>query len=439
MSISHPRTDHQKKAPVPHVSIQPATLVIEQSLGLQGEVELIGAKNAVLCIMASLLLTEGVSVLRNVPDSADVHQMISLLSELGAQVTLDAAQHILRIDTTFVRGYFVRPEIMKKMRASVLVMGPLLARFCKADVALPGGCLIGSRPIDFHLKNFAKMGVEIKHDNECVHATVSKLKATRLVLEYPSIGATENLLMAAVAAQGTTKIINAALEPEVLDLVAVLQKMGAKIDIQPPATIVIEGVQTLKPIEHDIVCDRLEAGSLLCAAAITGGSIQISNGRADILDVFLEKLSEMGHDIQTESGIQLRATHEPKAVSFRTAPYPGFPTDLQAPMMALQCLAEGQSTIHETVFENRFLHVLELQKMGAQIKSDGDKAVVTGVDELFGAAVIATDIRASSALAVAGFAAKGTTVMSGLQHWRRGYEALELKLKKLGGQLYIQE
>lgn len=438
MSILHPQTDLQ----TPKVSssvAQPATLVIEQSLGLHGELELIGAKNAVLCIMASLLLTEGVSVLRNVPHSADVVQMVSLLSELGAEVFFDSDANTLTVDTTFVRGHFVRPEIMKKMRASVLVMGPLLARFNKAEVALPGGCLIGSRPIDFHLKNFAKMGVEIKQDNECVYASAQKLKASRLVLEYPSIGATENLLMAAVAAQGQTKIINAALEPEVLDLIAVLQKMGANIHIQPPATILIEGGHPLKPVEHAIVCDRLEAGTLLCAAAITGGTLHLPNARADILDVFLEKLSEMGHAVEIESGIKLRATQNPKAVSFRTAPYPGFATDLQAPMMALQCLAEGQSSIHETVFENRFLHVQELQKMGAQIKADGDKAIVTGVDELFGAQVIATDIRASAALAVAGFAANGTTVMAGLQHWRRGYESLELKLKKLGGKLDVQE
>jgi len=439
MNIPHSQPDVHKKKPISSAGIKPATLTIEQSLGMRGSVELIGAKNAVLCIMASLVLTQGVSVLHGVPNSADVQHMISVLTELGATVSFNTTTHTLTVDTTFVRGHTVRPEIMKKMRASVLVMGPLLARFSRADVALPGGCLIGSRPIDFHLKNFAKMGVTIEFDRDCVRARVNELKATRLVLEYPSIGATENLLMAAVAAKGQSVIINAALEPEVLDLVAVLQKMGAQIRITPPATIVIEGGHTLKPIEHTIVCDRLEAGTILCAVALTGGSVHITNVRADTLDVFLEKLSEMGHTIGIDSGIQLQATHEPKAVSFRTAPYPGFPTDLQAPMMALQCLAEGQSTIHETVFENRFLHVQELQKMGAQIKLDGDKAVVTGVDELFGRSVIATDIRASAALAVAGLAAKGTTIMSGLQHWRRGYEALEQKLINLGGVLYVQE
>lgn len=438
MSISPGYIDTQKSL-LSSSSISPATLVIEQSLGLQGEVELIGAKNAVLCIMASLLLAEGVSCLTNVPNSADVQQMIQLLTELGAEVFFDADTHTLNVDTSFVRGHFVRPEIMKKMRASVLVMGPLLARFSKAEVALPGGCLIGTRPIDFHLSNFAKMGVEIVQDNDCVRAFVQQLKPTKLVLEYPSIGATENLVMLAVAAKGTTQIINSALEPEVLDLVAVLRKMGADIEVCAPATLVIHGGKQLHPIEHEIVCDRLEAGTLLCAAAATGGSIHITNARADILDVFLEKLMQMGHTITTDSGIHLKATHEPKAVSFRTAPYPGFPTDLQAPMMTLQCLAEGQSSIHETVFENRFLHVQELKKMGAQIKCTGDKAIVTGVDELFGALVIATDIRASAALVIAGLAAKGTTVMSGLQHWQRGYEQLEQKLQKLGGIVHVQK
>lgn len=416
-------------------------LEIEQSPELSGTVELIGAKNAVLVIIASLVLTEGKSVLKNVPCSDDVFQMIQLLSDLGAEVKFDQSKNTLIVDTTFLRSYRVKSSIMKKMRASILVMGPLLARFGKAEIALPGGCLIGARPIDLHLKNLQKMGVEFTTDNELLTATVSTLQSQRLVLAYQSVGATEQLLMAAVTAQGITTIINAALEPEVLDLIDVLKKMGALIDIQAPATLIIKGVTSLKSVEHEVMLDRLEAGSLLLAAAITGGSISIPQARADMLDVFLEKLKEMGHRIDVGpdyTGITIRAIKNPQAVSFTTAPYPGFPTDLQAPMMAALCCASGQSVIHEAVFENRLLHVRELQKMGAQITVDGDKAIIKGVENLYGASVIATDIRSSCALALAGLRAHGKTVMSGLNHWKRGYEGLERKLMHLGARIALK-
>lgn len=416
-------------------------LVVESSTGLHGQVELVGAKNAVLAIMASLILTEGSSVLTNVPNSHDVRHMIQLLRDLGAHVSFDAYKHRLEVDTTFLCKFTVSPAIMKKMRASVLVMGPLLARFGKADIAMPGGCLIGARPIDIHLKNFERMGVVLTQEAEFLNAKADALAATRLVLEYPSVGATENLLMAAVKTPGITRLINAALEPEVLDLIAALVAMGAKINIVAPATIEIEGVTTLKPITHAVMFDRLEAGSLLLAVAVAGGQIELPQARWDYMDVFLFKLEEMGHHIlrgPNGVGITLIATREPRAVSFTTAPYPGFPTDLQAPMMVAQCFARGSSVIHETVFENRFLHVRELQKMGAQITIKGDRAYVTGVEELYGAKVIATDIRASCALAVAGLKAKGQTVITGLQHWQRGYEALEQKICQLGGVIRLQ-
>lgn len=414
---------------------------VEQSLGLHGELTLSGAKNAVLVIMASLILTEGKSILTNVPDSTDVHQMIYLLKDLGATVFFCTEKKILEIDTRSIKSYKVSPEIMKKMRASVLVMGPLLARFSRADIALPGGCLIGERPIDFHIKNFTKMGVicEVNGDFLCAH--VKMLKAARLVLEYPSIGTTENLLMAAVLTPGTTLIVNAALEPEVLDLIKVLQKMGAIISILPPAIIEIKGVSHLSPIEHEIIVDRLEAGCLLLAAAITGGSLTLPTLRCNDLDVFLLKLEEMGHIIHRgvdELGIRFIATKTPQAISFRTAPYPGFPTDLQAPMMAVLCLALGTSIIHETVFENRFLQVRELQKMGAQIRVKGDYAYITGVDQLYGTSVIATDIRASCALVLAALAAKGRTTIAGIHHWQRGYDALEKKLSFLGAKIILK-
>ncbi len=423
------------------MSTSDQVLVVEPSAGLHGRVELVGAKNAVLAIMASLILTEGCSVLTNVPNSHDVRQMISLLRDLGAHVVYDPLTHRLDVDTTFLCKYTVTPAIMKKMRASVLVMGPLLARFGKADIALPGGCLIGMRPIDIHLKNFERMGVTLSHEGEFLAAHVNTLKSERLVLDYPSVGATENLLMAAVKTPGITQLINAALEPEVMDLIAVLVAMGAHITIDAPATIKVEGVSELKPVAHAVMYDRLEAGSLLMAVAVAGGQIELPQARWDYMDVFLLKLEEMGHIIYRGpegTGITLVATREPRAVSFTTAPYPGFPTDLQAPMMVAQCLARGQSVIHETVFENRFLHVRELQKMGAQITIKGDRAYVTGVEELYGAKVIATDIRASCALAVAGLKAKGQTVITGLQHWQRGYEALEQKLSQLGGMLRLQ-
>lgn len=420
---------------------QYGALLVEQSHQLHGETSVVGAKNAVLATIASLILTAGKSILKNVPRSADVLQMIDLMRELGAEVFFDESNQRLEVDTSFIRHHRVCPEIMKKMRASVLVMGPLLARFGKAEVALPGGCLIGARPIDFHMKNFMKMGVLIKVENEFLRAEVSRLKPSRIVLEYPSVGATENVLMAAVLTQDITTIVNASLEPEVTELIAVLTKMGAKIKILPPATIEIEGVNFLHPIEYEIMPDRLEAGGLLLAAAITGGTVTVLNARYDHLDVFLVKLQEMGHTIEVgynNVGITLIATDHPQAVSFRTAPYPGFPTDLQAPMMAALTLADGKSSIHETVFENRFLHIRELQKMGAQISVEGDRAHITGVEELYGTHVIASDIRASCALVLAGLAAKGKTVVTGIRHWRRGYDALEKKLYGLGAQIFLE-
>jgi UDP-N-acetylglucosamine 1-carboxyvinyltransferase len=419
-------------------------IAIEQSSGLQGTLELVGAKNAVLVIIASLLLTKGKSRLTNVPASDDVLQMIKLMQSLGAEVFFYPQEHLLEVDTSTVTKFQVSADIMKKMRASILVMGPLLARFGKADIALPGGCVIGTRPIDYHLKNFKKMGTIIEECGDFLTARADLLHAQRIVLEYPSVGATENIMMAAALTPGITSIINAALEPEVFDLISILKKMGAKISVEAPATIHIEGVASLQAVEHAIIPDRLEAGALLLAAAISGGSISLPHAHAYSMDVFLMKLEEMGHELTIGAqgvGISLKATKEPRAVSFKTAPYPGFPTDLQAPFMAALCLAQGTSIIEETVFENRLLHVRELQKMGALIKVDHNKAVVTGVDKLYGASVIATDIRASCSLVLAGLVANGSTVMTGIHHWTRGYEGLEHKLTALGGKvtLYNEE
>ncbi len=416
-------------------------IIIEQSRALHGTVELAGAKNAVLVIMASLILTDGKSVLTNVPANDDVWQMIKLLRDLGAVITFDPENHRLEVDTRLITKFSVRAEVMKKMRASVLVMGPLLARFGRSDIALPGGCVIGSRPIDYHINGFKRMGVEIDIDGEYLTAHATELKANKIVLEYPSVGATENLMMAAALTRGTTRIVNAALEPEVIDLMNILKKMGAHIVIEAPATVVIEGVELLRPVEHAVIFDRLEAGSFLLAAAMTGGSIEVPQAPAFAMDMFLLKLEEMGHQVTVGIdgiGVSLRATRSPKAVSFKTAPYPGFPTDLQAPMLAAQCVASGTSTIYETVYENRLLHVMELQKMGAQIKIEHNKATIMGVDKLYGASVIATDIRASCALVLAGLVANGITRMSGINHLARGYEAMPQKLQKLGANIWYE-
>ncbi len=422
-------------------------ILIKKSSPLNGTVEILGAKNAVLVIMTSLILTDGVSVLENVPNNADVQLMIKLLQDLGALVEFDVREKSMRVDTSGINAYEVKPEIMNKMRASILVMGPLLARFGKAKVAFPGGDLIGLRPINYHLEGFKQLGVSVQLSDLFVEVQLSTSQPpyTRIALEYPSVGATENLLMFASLGNNETVIINAALEPEVLDLIAILQKMGAHIQILPGAIIIIKGVGRLKPVHHTIVPDRLEAGALLLATAITGGSLTIPNARPDHLDVFLDKLKKMGHHITTgfdcaeriPQGITLRATQHPQAISIKTGPYPGFPTDLQPSMMAALCLAEGTSTIEETVYENRMLHTKELAKMGAQITVNGTIATIRGVEALYGCDVIASDIRASCALVLAGFVAFGQTKMTGVHHWKRGYDQLEVKLSALGGNIQL--
>lgn len=425
-------------------------ILIKKSPPLQGTIEVHGAKNAVLVIITSLVLTDGISTLTNVPNNADVRLMIKLLEELGAQCDFNTNEKKLVIDTFGIHKFEIKPEIMNKMRASILVMGPLLARFGKARVALPGGDLIGERPINYHLEGFKKLGVIIERQDPFVNASLKSFhdqpSYTRIILEYPSVGATENLIMFACLSKGETVIINAALEPEVLDLTDVLKKMGALIEIHPGATIVIRGVQRLNPICHSIIPDRLEAASLLLATAITGGNVTIANARPDHLDIVLEKLKEMGHQITTNfnrenhiAAITLVATSKPQAISIKTGPYPGFPTDLQPLAMAALCLAEGISTIEETVYENRMMHAKELGKMGAQITLDGSKAIIRGVDALYGSQVIASDIRASCALVLAGLAAHGQTKMTGVGHWKRGYDKLEDKISKLGGCIQLIE
>lgn len=418
-------------------------LVVNKSEALEGESELLGAKNATLVIMLSLILTQGRSVLRNIPANDDVIHMISLLERIGAQVAFDPYTHILEVDTTNLDGYTVELEIMKKTRASVLAMGPLLARFGRAMVAFPGGDVIGARPIDYHLKNFEKMGIVIHEAGEVISAQAQTVISRNLLLEYPSVGATENLMMFATRIPGVTKIINAALEPEVLDLIAVLRKMGARIETAVPATITITGVDELKPIDHTVIYDRLEAGALLVAGAITGGYVHLPQAPAHAMGMFLMKLQEMGHTIlihPSGKGVKIKGTKNPRAVTIKTAPYPGFPTDLQAYTMAALTLAQGTSKIHETVYENRLIHARQLVAMGAQIEIPHyDTAIIRGVEELYGTHVIASDIRASCALVLAGLAAVGTTTIAGVHHWKRGYQGLEEKLRKLGANISLSE
>jgi len=365
--------------------------------------------------------------------------MIQLFTDLGATVEFKPTQKQITIDTKDINNVQVNPEIMNKMRASILVMGPLLARYGKAKVALPGGCLIGSRPINLHLHGLKKLGVQVKQSGHFLEAMLQKTNSTehRVIFEYPSVGATENVMMCAALTPGKTIISNAAFEPEVLDLIDVLKQMGAKITFGPGMILTIEGVETLQPITHSVIPDRLEAGSLLLAAAITGGSIALPDAQPNHMELFLEKLKEMGHTISTQNGISLQATDKPHAISIKTGPYPGFPTDLQAPMTAALSLADGISTVEETVFENRFMHAYELNKMGAQISTKGRKATIRGVEELYGCEVIASDIRASCALAIAGLVAQGQTKMTGIHHWKRGYDNLEKKLAILGGTINL--
>lgn len=422
---------------------RPACIMVEQSLGLDGEVMLNGAKNSAMVNLLSLILTKGKSVLHNVPASEDVRNIMELLKELGATIAFDQDTHVVEVDTTHLEGTYVSAEIMKKTRASILAMGPLLARFGKAHLAFPGGDVIGARPLDYHIKNFEKMGVSFSENNQEIIATTDILKNRNLLLEYPSVGATENLVMAATLTQGVTRIINAALEPEVFDFLDQLKKMGAQIEIEVPMTIKITGIEILQPVVYSLMYDRLEAGSLLLAGAITGGYVSVPQAPAHSMGLFLMKLQEVGHTVligKDGIGVKIKATKNPQAVDIKTAPYPGFPTDLQAPFMAMLACARGKSMVREAVFEHRLMHARELVKMGAQIETaQYDLAVIYGVTELYGASVIASDIRASCALVLAGLTAHGVTTITGINHWKRGYDSLEKKLRHLGATIELYE
>ncbi len=405
---------------------------------LQGEITISGAKNAALPILAASLLAKDNVTIQNVPHLKDVTTMMELLGQLGAKLLVDENLQI-QIDSNSVNELVAPYELVKTMRASILVLGPLLARYGRAEVALPGGCAIGSRPVDFHLKALKTMGAKIEVKNGFIYASAPKgyLIGKPLVFDTVTVTGTENIMMAAVLAKGTTIIKNAAKEPEVVDLANMLIQMGAKITGAGTHTIEIEGVESLSGTTYSVLPDRIEAGTYLVAAAITRGDVTLRKVRPDHLLSILCKLEEAGAKVNLgEDWVHLNMQHQrPAAVDISTSPYPGFATDMQAQFMALNCVASGTASISENIFENRFMHVHELQRMGAQIRVNGNTAFVTGVDKLSGAPVMATDLRASAGLVLAGLAAEGETIIDRIYHVDRGYERIEEKLSALGADI----
>ncbi len=408
-------------------------LIITGGRQLNGEIRISGAKNAALPILVSTLLAEGVSTIRNVPHLHDITTTMALLGGMGVQLTVDENMSV-EVDSSTIENYFAPYELVKTMRASILVLGPLLSRFGQANVSLPGGCAIGSRPVNVHLDGLRKMGAEINVENGYIIANADRLQGCNLLLDMVTVTGTENLMMAAVLAEGTTVLQNAAREPEVVDLANCLIAMGAKITGAGTDTITIGGVESLQGTTYDIVPDRIETGTFLVAAAMSGGKIKLKDTCPDLLEVVIDKLEEAGAEIEMgEDWIELDMKgRRPKAVDVHTSPYPGFPTDMQAQFTALNSLAEGTGAITETVFENRFMHVQELQRMGANITLEGNTAIVRGVEKLTGAPTMATDLRASASLVLAGLVAEGETVVDRIYHIDRGYEAIEEKLHQLG-------
>jgi UDP-N-acetylglucosamine 1-carboxyvinyltransferase len=402
---------------------------------LEGEIIISGAKNAALPILAASLLTADTLRLTNVPQLKDVMTTQKLLQGMGMRVMTDNV-HEFELTGAGVDKLVAPYELVKTMRASILVLGPMLARFGEAKVSLPGGCAIGARPVEQHIKGMQAMGAEINIEHGYIHATAKRLRGARIVTDMVTVTGTENLLMAAVLADGVTTIENAAREPEVVDLAECLIKMGAKISGHGTDTITVEGVERLHGATHAVMPDRIETGTFLCAVMAAKGKVVLRNTRADILDAVLDKLREAGAYIEAGDGwIAIEMRQRPKAVSLRTEPYPAFPTDMQAQFMAMNALASGTGIISETIFENRFMHVSELARMGADIRIDSHTAIVTGVERLSGATVMATDLRASASLVIAALAAEGDTIVDRIYHLDRGYEHIEQKLGGVGAQI----
>jgi UDP-N-acetylglucosamine 1-carboxyvinyltransferase len=410
-------------------------ILIEGGKRLKGEVEVSGSKNASLPIMVAGLLAKGQSKLYGVPNLMDTRTMARVIAALGAQAGFDA-KGAMTIDPKGFSGFEAPYDLVRTMRASIYVMGPLLARLGRARVSLPGGCAIGARPIDLHLRAFEALGAKVALKHGYVEASAKKLKGARFVMDKPSVGATANLMMAASLAQGTTLINNAAQEPEIVDLAGFINRMGGKVTGAGSDCIEIKGVASLSACEYAVIPDRIEAGTLMVAAAITGGSVLVRRARLDHMGSFLDKLRAHGVQVSEEDGAaRVLAAPKPKAVNICTMPHPGFPTDMQAQWMALMAVTPGAAVLTETIWENRFLHVPELQRLGADIAVQGNSAVVKGVRKLSGASVMASDLRASAALVLAGLAAKGRTEINRIYHLDRGYERMEEKLTALGARI----
>ena len=413
-------------------------LLIKGGTRLSGELRISGAKNSALPILAATLLSDTPVSIGNIPHLHDITTTMELLGQMGVYLSVDEKMNI-EVNSNTIKVFEAPYELVRTMRASILVLGPLLTRFGQADVSLPGGCAIGTRPVDIHLDGLAQMGAEIEVEGGYIHARAKRLKGNRLVLDKITVTGTENLMMAATLAEGKTIIENAAKEPEVSDLAYFLNKMGAKISGIETDVLEIEGVERLgvENLHYNILPDRIETGTYLIAAAITGGKVKIKDTQPHILDAVLAKLTEAGAEISTgEDWIELDMHgNKPKAVSLRTAPYPAFPTDMQAQFTALNTIAEGVGIITETVFENRYMHVQEMQRMGANIKLESHTAICTGVDHLTAAPVMATDLRASASLVLAGLVAKGETVVNRIYHIDRGYNHIEEKLAQLGANI----
>jgi UDP-N-acetylglucosamine 1-carboxyvinyltransferase len=412
-------------------------IVVTGGVPLEGEVRISGAKNAVLPILCATLLADGPVDIGNVPHLHDVVTTIKLLRELGAQVEHDTGNGHVHVDARSVNSHIAPYELVKTMRASVLVLGPLLARYGAAEVSLPGGCAIGSRPVDQHIKGMQALGAEVSVEHGFIKAKADRLKGGRVVFDMVSVGATENVLMAAALADGVSVLENAAMEPEIVDLADCLIAMGAKIEGAGSNRITVHGVERLHGGRHDVVADRIETGTFLVAAAMTGGRIVARAARPETLDAVIDKLTEAGAEISVDADsitLDMRGKR-PKAVNIATAPHPGFPTDMQAQFMALNCVADGVAVITETIFENRFMHVQELQRLGADIRIEGHTAIVRGQSQLSGAPVMATDLRASASLILAGLVADGETLIDRIYHLDRGYERIEAKLSALGAKI----
>lgn len=411
-------------------------LLIKGGTPLSGAITISGAKNAALPILAGSLLASETVVVRNVPQLNDVATMITLLQSMGVQATFDDKLDV-EVDASSVTERRAPYDLVKTMRASILVLGPLVARFGEAYVSLPGGCAIGARPVNLHVHGLQAMGADVVVENGYIRARAEQLQGANIVLDTVTVTGTENLMMAATLADGETILENAAREPEVIDVANFLKSMGAKIEGAGTSTIRIEGVAELHGADHTVLPDRIETGTYLVAAAVTGGKVRLNNTAPDALDAVLLKLQEAGAEINSgDSYIEIDMHgNRPKAVDIRTTPYPGFPTDMQAQFCALNALAQGVGTITETIFENRFQHVLELQRMGADIQIEGNTAVCRGVDRLTAAPVMATDLRASAGLVLAALAAEGETLVDRIYHVDRGYERIEEKLRQLGAEI----